>query len=368
MKAARYYGPGDVRVEQIPEPVTKDGQVKVKIVWNGICGSDLHAYLAPVPKFPTTTEPNDLTGETLPITLGHEFSGTIVEIGNGVDEAQWKIGQNVVVEPLFSCHKDGSCIFCAAKSYNLCPSANFIGIGGWGGGLFEYVAVDTRYVHHLPAGISLEVGAMIEPLAVAYYAVKKSGFKEGQSALIVGAGPIGLFILKVLRSIDPLSTVLVSEPASLRRELALKHGATIAIDPLTPSESGSPSPATVPTAALKATNGIGVDVAFDAAGLQASVDAALMSLRPKGTFVNVAIWEFDPKVSMNLILIRELNVTGTLAYTGIHPELIAAIAAGKITGIEELITKKISIDDVVEKGILSLLNEKETQVKILVHP
>lgn len=113
------------------------------------------------------------------------------------------------------------------------------------------------------------------------------------------------------RSIDPESPIFVSEPALQRRELALKHGATHVIDPLAPSESGSPSPTTVPSAVLKATNGLGVDIAFDAAGIQASVDAALQSLRPKGTFVNVAIWEFDPKVSMNLILMRELNVTGT---------------------------------------------------------
>jgi threonine dehydrogenase-like Zn-dependent dehydrogenase len=113
------------------------------------------------------------------------------------------------------------------------------------------------------------------------------------------------------RSIDPASTIFVSEPALQRRELALNHGATHVIDPLAPSASGLPSPATVPSAILKATNGLGVDIAFDAAGIQASVDAALQSLRPKGTFVNVAIWEIDPKISMNLVLMRELNITGT---------------------------------------------------------
>ncbi|KAF8961445.1 chaperonin 10-like protein [Flammula alnicola] len=388
MKAARYYGPGDIRVEQIPEPDAKDGQVKIKYAksWHYFCGSDLHAYLATVPKFPTATEPNELTGETLPITLGHEFSGTIVGLGSGVDEGKWKVGQNVVVEPVISCLKTDSCMFCASGTRNLCRSANFIGIGGWGGGLAEYIAVDTHYLHALPPGISLEVGATIEPLAVAWYAVKRSGFKLGQTALIVGGGPIGLFLLKVLRTIDPSSTILVSEPALLRRELALKHGATNVIDPLSPSDSGSPSPDSVPTAVLKATNGLGVDVAFDAAGIQASLDAALLSIRPRGTFVNVSIWEAIPRVNMNLILMREITVTGTIAYSGIHPEVLEAVAAGKIPGIEDLITRKIAIEDVVEQGIMALLHQKDKQgkmhrqtpfalfsetrplVKILVHP
>ncbi|KAJ3503675.1 hypothetical protein NLJ89_g8328 [Agrocybe chaxingu] len=159
-----------------------------------ICGSDLHAYLTQIPKFPTLTEANELSGETLPITLGHEFSGTIVDIGEGVD-SKFQVGQSVIIEPMISCHKP-ECHCCSNDLSNVCPLTNGIGIGGWGGGLSEYIAVEARLVHVLPKGISR---AMIEPLAVAWHAVKRSGFKPGQSVLIVGAGPIGLFLLKVLR-------------------------------------------------------------------------------------------------------------------------------------------------------------------------
>ncbi|CAA7266297.1 unnamed protein product [Cyclocybe aegerita] len=350
MKAARYYAPGDVRVEQIPEPEAKSGQVKIS--WNGICGSDLHAYLTRISKFPTLTEANELSGETLPITLGHEISGTIVDIGGGFD-SKFQVGQNVVIEPIISCRKR-DCHCCSNNLSNVCPLTNGTGIGGWGGGLSEFIAVDARLVHILPKAISR---AMIEPLAVAWHAVKRSGFKPGQSALIVGAGPIGLFLLKVLRSFDPSTTIIVSEPAKIRRELALKHSATLALDP---SSLSTP----VVDAVLQATHDIGVDVAFDAAAVPSAVDAALLSVRPHGLFVLVGIWEEKPRVDLNLVVLREITVTGSVVYRDDHPELLEAVESGKIKGLEDLITRKIALEDVVEKGLKALINEKDEQSKL----
>ncbi|RDB17389.1 (R,R)-butanediol dehydrogenase [Hypsizygus marmoreus] len=358
MKAARYYGPGDIRVEQIPEPVAGKGQVKVKIAWNGICGSDLHAFLAQIPKYASTT-PNAITGETLPVTLGHEFSGTIVGLGEDVDQGKWNVGKNVVIEPIITCMKTSTCHSCASGSRNMCPETNFIGICGWGGGLAEYIAVDVRYVHALPDNVPLDVGACVEPLAVAWHAVKRSGFVKGQSALVLGAGPIGIFLVKVLRAFDPSATVIISEPAVLRRQQALKHGATQAVDPIN---------TTLLDVVKQATGGLGVDIAFDAAGVQATIDAAIASVRPRGTVVNVALWERNASIDMNTVLIKEIILTGTLAYDRVHEELIEALAAGKIKDVESLITSRVAIGDVVEKGFKALLNDKDAQVKILIHP
>ncbi|KAF9011734.1 alcohol dehydrogenase GroES domain protein [Cyathus striatus] len=353
MKAARYYGPGDVRVEDIPEPPTKNGHVKIKEPTT-VCGSDLHAYLMKMWGFPTATEANYLTGETL------QFSGTITELGEGVDTSKWHPGQRVCVEPVISCMEIKNCYSCASGSRNVCEHTGFIGISGWGGGLSEYIVTDVKYVHFLPDNISFEVGACIEPLAVAYHAVKHSKFKKGNSALVVGSGPIGLFLIKVLRSIDPDAKILVSEPASLRRELALKHGASQVIDPKETED--------VPGVVRAATHGVGVDFAFDAAGIQVGLSTALQCIKVRGAYVNVAIWETNPVINMNYVLSKEIWLTGTLCYDRVHAELIQAVAEGKIPGIEELITSKIAIEDVVEKGFLALLNEKDKQVKILVHP
>ncbi|KAF8064978.1 alcohol dehydrogenase GroES domain protein [Lyophyllum atratum] len=358
MKAARFYGAGDIRVEEIPESTPSKGQVKVKIAWNGICGSDLHAYLGPVPKYASSV-PDEVTGESAPVTLGHEFAGTIVELGPEVDNSKWSVGQNVVIEPVISCMKTSTCKLCASGSRNLCPVSNFIGISGWGGGLSEYIAVGVQYLHILPDNIPLEIGACMEPLAVAWYAIKRSGFTKGNSVLVLGAGPIGVFLVKILRSFDPSATIITSEPALLRRQQALKHGASHAFDPLHVD---------VPAAVMKATGDTGVDIAFDAAGVQPSIDAAIQSVRPRGTIVNVAIWEKPAALNMNAIVMKEIVLTGTAAYDRVHPELIEAIAAGKIPGLEELITRKIALEDVVEKGFRALLDDKDAQVKILVHP
>jgi len=292
----------------------------------------------------------------VPVTLGHEFAGTIVQLGTDVDGNKWRVGTNVVIEPVISCLK---CNACASGSRNLCAESNFIGICGWGGGLSEFIAVDTKYLHLLPDGIPLEIGACIEPLAVAWHAVKRSGFTPGNSALILGAGPIGLFLLKVIKSFDPSATVITSEPVTLRRQQALKHGATLVLDPIHTN---------VPGAVMNATNGLGVDIAFDAAGIQASIDAALFSIRPRGTIVNVAIWEKTAKIDLNVLVMKEAFLTGSAAYDREHPELLEALSAGKINGIQDLITSKIALKDVVEKGFRTLLAEKDSQVKILVHP
>ena len=205
----------------------------------------------------------------------------------------------------------------------------------------------------------------------------------------------------MFRSIDPSTTIIVSEPALARRQFALDHGATIVINP-----SGS-EPATVIEAVMKATNGIGVDIAFDAAGSQQGLDSALPSIRPRGMYLNIAVFDGSPQINMNLIVMREITLAGkfvfllrthfmthepiraigTAAYNGIHPEMLDAVAAGKFKGMEKLITRKIAIEDLVEKGIMALLHEKDehgqntfffnsfcplihlnSTVKILVHP
>lgn len=162
----------------------------------------------------------------------------------------------------------------------------------------------------------------------------------------------------------------MSEPALARRQFALDHGATIVIDP---SES---EPATVVGAVLMATNGIGVDIAFDAAGIQGGLDATLPSIRTRGTYLAIAVFDGSPQINMNLVVMRELTLAGkfssfrvtfyesiykigTAAYNGIHPEMLEAVAAGKFKGLENLITRKIAIEDLVEKGILALLHEKD---------
>ncbi|THU85467.1 alcohol dehydrogenase GroES domain protein [Dendrothele bispora CBS 962.96] len=368
MRAVKYYGPGEMRVEEVPEPSANDTQIKIKIAWCGICGTDVHCYMHQIPFTPSTVEPNKVTGETLPIIFGHEMSGTISELGPLVDKTRFSVGQKVVVEPTIGCMKP-TCAACQAGTLNICPMTGSIGLCGFGGGLAEYITVQQHCVHVLPPNVPLDVGACIEPLAVAWYAVKRSEFTPGQTVLICGGGPIGLFILKCIKSIDPTSQVFLTEPSQIRRETASKHGATILNDYSAPLSTTAPtfsSPSSdtqtslsyLSSQILSYTNKIGVDLAFDAAGVSSSINLALQSLKTRGKLVAVATWGKMAEVDLNLVLKKELWIGGIYAYTGVHPELIQAVADGRFKGLDELITKRIKLEDVVEKGIKVLSVDK----------
>ncbi|KAH9848121.1 chaperonin 10-like protein [Lenzites betulinus] len=360
MRAIRFYGPKDIRLEDIPEPVVGPTDVKIKIAWCGICGTDLHMYEGLMMHGPpTATEPHPVTKETLPVVIGHEFSGTIVELGSDVDKSKYAVGQKVAVEPLLPCNQP-NCACGSPDTRNLCSNLAFMGAMGGGGGLSEYIAVPHQLAHVLPADLSLEIGALVEPLAVAWRAVKRSNVKAGDKVLIVGAGPVGLFVLKIAQ-IFGASWIGVSGRGSQRCALALKYGASAVYDA---ADAGT----NVVAETLKSTNGRGADVVIDCAGRQETLDTALWAARSGGTIMNVAGWTTTPTINMGLMLIKELTLGNSMAYSGEHAELIQAIADGKFSNLEDLITRRVSLDEYKEKGLNALLHEKDQHVKVLIHP
>jgi threonine dehydrogenase-like Zn-dependent dehydrogenase len=157
MKAVRFHGKKDLRYEDIPVPDVKKGQVKLKPKFVGICGSDLHEYLDGPSLCPTS--PHPITGEKVPLTFGHEFSGIVEEVGEGV--TKYKKGDRVVVQPIIY---DKTCGACKAEQINCCYKGGFVGLSGWGGGLSEHVVLDQDMLYHLPENITLEIGGANEPL------------------------------------------------------------------------------------------------------------------------------------------------------------------------------------------------------------
>lgn len=350
MKAALYYGKEDIRIEDVEEPQTRPGAVKIKPAWNGICGSDLQLYFdGPIPPAPSADQPHPLSGETLPVVFGHEFSGTVEEVGDGVEGLA--VGDSVVVEPLMV---DGDCPACLAGNYNLCAQMGFIGISGAGGGLSEHIVVESRWVH--PVGdMPLDEAALIEPLAVALHGVRLSGVKEGQVAVVGGAGPIGLLTAAVLKAYGV--TVIVSEISAARKENALATGvADIVVDPTTDDLA----------AIVREHAETGADVAFDCAGVEVVFQTLLGVLRPGGRLQVVALHK-DP-VQLDLtpqLVMTEVSVEGAIGYANDHPTAIELVRSGKVN-LAPLITSRISVDDLVEKGFRRLIEEKDTEVKIIV--
>lgn len=351
MKAARFHARKDIRIEDIPEPELRAGAVKIDVAWCGICGTDLHEYLEGPIFCPAPGHPHPLSHEESPVTLGHEFSGTVSEVGERVTGLAK--GDNVVVEPYFV---DGTCDMCQAGSYHLCRQMGFIGLSGGGGGLSEKIVVDQRWVH--PIGdIPLDEAALIEPLSVAHHAVARSGVKAGDTALVGGSGPIGLLTAAVLKGMGV--TTIISELTQARKEKATSSG--VADHVLDPSKED------VPARVRELTSGTGADVAFECAGVNAVLDTMLDAVRPGAVVVNVSIWGAPATIDMQKIVLKEIDLRGTIAYVRDHPAVIKMVQEGKVD-LKPFITGRIALEDLVEQGFDTLINHKDTAVKVLVHP
>lgn len=351
MKAVRFHGQRDVRLDTVEVPKVVAGKVKIAPKFCGICGSDLHEYLGGANLIPKPHHPHPITNETLPLTLGHEFSGIVQEVGEGVESV--KPGDRVCVQPIIF---DGDCRSCVRGLVNCCDSNGFVGLSGWGGGLSETMVVPESCVKQLPDNVSLEEGALVEPLAVGWHAVDISPFKETDSVLILGAGPIGLAVSQVLAG-RGCKNIIVCEVSTRRREFAKQFGAHHTIDPINED---------VVARVAKLTRGLGADVGFDCAGAQNALDTAFESLRARGTLVNIAVWEKRAGLAMNSLVFRERSYMGVATYSlGDFEAVLDAMSTGKIKPAG-MITKTIKLDQVVEEGFHALINDKENQVKILV--
>ncbi len=352
MKAALWYDKEDIRVEEVEEPKVTKGNVKIKVKWCGICGSDLHEYLGG-PIFIPVGQPHPLSGNVAPVVLGHEFSGDVVEVGEGV--TNFKIGDRVTVEPIVAC---GECPACREGKYNLCSSLGFHGLCGSGGGLAEYTVFPEEYIHKIPDSMSYEQAALIEPMAVALHSIRISNFKTGDTAIVLGSGPIGLATIECLKTAGA-KLVVVLQRKSIRQEYAKRAGADVVLDP---------NEVDIAKEVKKLTGGTGVDVAFETTGAKVGFDVGLDSLKYEGTMVVTSIWEEDVSFNPNALVFSEKKIVGTLAYRHEFPATIAQMKDGRIKA-EGYITKKIVLDDIVEEGFGALTGpEKKKHVKILVTP
>jgi (R,R)-butanediol dehydrogenase/meso-butanediol dehydrogenase/diacetyl reductase len=351
MKAARFHARNDLRIDEIPEPDVRAGAVKIGVAWCGICGTDLHEFLEGPIFTPPPGHPHVLSDEAAPVTLGHEFSGTIEQLGEGVGGLA--VGDNVVVEPYFVCDDCGPC---RDGNYNLCTRMGFIGLAGGGGGLSEKIVVDARWVHRI-GDIPLDEAALIEPLAVAHHAVSRSGLRAGDVAVVGGAGPIGLLTAAVLKGLGV--TTIVTELSAARKDKAVSSGvADHLLDPSTDD---------VKARVLELTGGAGADAAFECAGVNAVLETMLDVVKAAGVVVNVSIWGKPASVDMQKIVLKEIDLRGTIAYRGDHPAAIRLVQEGKVD-LKPFITGRIALEDLVGEGFDTLINHNDTAVKIIVRP
>lgn len=349
MKAAVWYRARDLRVETVDVPTLRDPhQVKVKVAACGICGSDLHEYSAG-PIFIPTETPHPISQEQAPIIMGHEFAGEVVEVGERVSRV--KPGDRVAIEPILSPNRDGKYLM---ERYNLTSLLGFHGLSGGGGGFSEYTLVGEHMVHLLPEALSWEQGALVEPAAVALHAVRQSDLKAGDSAVVFGAGPIGLMVIEALKAAGA-AQILAVELSEVRRRKAAELGALVV----------NPQQHDAVEQIHELTHG-GTDFAFEVTGVPAVLKQAINATHTGGETVIVSIWETEACFQPNDLVIKERTLKGIIAYRHVYPAVMALMQQGYFQAAD-LITDRIALDDVVEQGFESLLNDK-SQIKIIVVP
>ncbi|MFC4544362.1 2,3-butanediol dehydrogenase [Halosolutus amylolyticus] len=356
MQAATYHGREDIRVEDVEDGTVAPEQVRIDVEVCGICGSDLHEYAAG-PIFVPEGDPHPVSGETAPIRMGHEYSGTVTEVGSAVEDLDQ--GDAVAVNPVLYC---GACRQCRRGDYHICDSVGFLGLSGGDGGFAESAVIDAEHAVPLGDDVPVEHGALVEPLAVGLHAVRRSGLQAGDAVAVFGSGPIGLAVIQCARAAGA-GTIYVSEPRDARRERASDCGADELVDP---SSTDAVEHIVVAT-------GGGVDVAFEVAGVEASFNAAIESTAPGGRTTIVSIWEETVNTHPNDLVLAERTLTGTLAYLGgpradeEYGMVIEMLGDGRLDP-DPFITGRIGLEEIVEDGFEQLLDPGSDHVKILVKP
>lgn len=282
MLAAVYHGPMQVRLETVLKPSPPEGWALIEVSHCGICGTDTFIVGGTHPR------------ARAPLVLGHEFSGTLLEV-NGEGFA---VGATVVVEPLISC---GACHACRTGNAHVCKNLRLYGIDA-PGGMAQYMVAPLEKLHRVPEGVSLELAALAEPLAVAVHALRRSAFKPGDAVAVLGAGPIGLLLALALRASGARS-VLVSEASEDRLGVARELGFT-AID----------AKADPVQAILERTHGEGADLCFDAAGHPAVAEILTRLTRVRGQIMLVGSYKKPAPVDLQSIVFKEQNMNGTRVY------------------------------------------------------
>ncbi len=348
MKAALYYGYRDLRVQDVPEPQVKPGHVKVKIAWAGICGTDRHEYNGPV--WIPVAKPHRITGRQAPLVLGHEFSGVVVEAGQGVTD--WKPGDRVTASGNIVC---GKCRWCKEGRVNLCENLAFNGIGT-DGAFAEYIVVPEYQLFRVPASVSLERAVLTEPLACGFHATRLIGDLMGKSVAVVGPGIIGLSCVLAAKTAGA-SHIMVVGVGRANEAQALKLGADLYVD-------------TRETDAVEAGRQFlgapGFDVVYECVGLDATINTAVQLTRKAGTIMVMGVFEKAPSFPMNLFQEGERTLLSSQAYAFELGDVLRLMDRENLAA-EQLITARIPLERIVDDGFEELLRNPAKHIKIAIH-
>lgn len=322
------YGVRDLRLEQRPIPEPGNNEVLLKIQRVGICGSDVH-YLV-----------HGSIGNYIvkdPMVIGHEASGVVVKLGKGVTNLN--VGDRVAIEPGVSCRM---CQFCKIGKYNLCPKMKFCATPPVDGNLTRYYVHAADFCYKLPEHMSLEEGALLEPLSVGVHACKKGGVKVGSTVLILGAGPIGLVTLATAKAMGA-SKMYITDLTEYRLNIAKKMGAfkTIKVN------RGESDEQVIENIRMELNNEL-PDVTIDCSGFQQTIKVGIELTKSGGVLTIVGMGaSHNVEVPLFNALSREVDIKGVFRYANDYEDALSLIASGQVN-LKPLITHNFKIEQSLE--------------------
>ena len=316
MRASVMTGVESLQIEERPIPSPGPHEVLIEVAAVGVCGSDVHYYR------------HGRIGDFIvndPMILGHEMSGRITAVGEGVDPG--RIGERVAVEPQHPCRR---CKQCKAGRYNLCPEMKFYATPPVDGAFCRYVTIDDDMAYAVPDSMSDDAAALLEPLSVAIATMRKAGIVPGSSILIAGAGPIGVICAQAAKAFGA-SRIVVTDLLASRREKALAFGATEVLEPTA-----------VDVAAIEP-----VDAFVDATGVPVAVVSGIKAVGPAGRVVLVGMGADEYALPVSHIANNEITVTGVFRYTDTWPAAIHLVNSGAVD-LDSMVTGRYDLEHVAD--------------------
>lgn len=346
MKAAVLTGAQQISIQEKPIPGVAPGEALVKIELVGICGTDVHAY-----RDGMLFEPGTI--------MGHEPVGTVTEVGEGV--TRFREGDRVALFSVASC---GQCAACKAGLELFCANAFEWTMGHspkFNGAFAEFVKVPFAegMLIKLPDGLSFEDAAIAEPIGTGLRAIRRSNFKPGDTVAVLGAGPIGLLLIQLLK-ISGARQIICSEVSPYRSEIANKVGADIVLNPIQEGDSLIDKMESL-------TGGLGPDIVFECSGVPVAFQQAFQIVRPAGQIITVGVIEKDTPITPIDIILKEINIQGSLGCTKQELEMVIDLLAEGKFDTNVIISDTIPLVDIEEKGFRRLLSSPEV-IKVLVRP
>jgi L-iditol 2-dehydrogenase len=336
MKQAELHVPKDIRLIEAPRPTPGPNELLVAVARVGICGSDLHAYHGRHPFI------------KLPIVPGHEFAGTVEQVGANVRE--FSPGQRVTVEPSLVC---GECYNCTHGRYNICEKLQVIGCQT-PGAMSEYLTVPASKALLLPKGVTWDQAVMVEPLAVAVHAIRVAKLRPGAKALILGAGTIGLMTLQAAKTLG-VGPVMMTDLLQDRLALAQELGADYVVNPSTRD---------LVTAVEAAFGADGADVIIECVGIAATARDAIRVARKGTRIVLAGVFEEEVPLNLGLVQDRELELVGTLMY--VDDDFAKALGLLQASGVrvEPLITHRFALSQAAEA--FAVADSRQRALKVII--